>query len=93
MHAVPLEARRGCWVPLERELQMAVSYHVGAGNQTAAPLEEQPELLTYGPSLQVSNFNSNLRNQTFQRYNPKTYRCDTGQGMTTENIKKSVIHN
>lgn len=35
MPAVPLEARRGRWVPLERELQMAVSYHVGAGNQTA----------------------------------------------------------
>ena len=32
--AVPTETRRGQWIPLGLELQMVVSGHVGAGNQT-----------------------------------------------------------
>jgi hypothetical protein len=27
-----MEARRGHWIPLELEFQMAVSHHMGAGN-------------------------------------------------------------
>lgn len=30
---LPTEARKGCWDPLELELQMVVSYCVGAENQ------------------------------------------------------------
>lgn len=35
VHAVPLEARRGAFDPLELELQVVVSLHVGAGNRTS----------------------------------------------------------
>lgn len=32
VYLVPTEARRGYWIPLELELQTAVSQHVWAGN-------------------------------------------------------------
>lgn len=32
--AVPIEARRGCWVPLELKLEMILNHHVNAGNLT-----------------------------------------------------------
>lgn len=34
VYLVPTEARRGHWIPLELELQTAVSQHVGAAIQT-----------------------------------------------------------
>jgi hypothetical protein len=36
--------------PLETELQMVVSHHVGAGNWKLGPLEEQQGLLAAKPS-------------------------------------------
>lgn len=44
MCAVPAEARR--WHPLELELEMIVSHHMGAGNQTSLPQEQQAVLTT-----------------------------------------------
>ena len=41
---------------LELELQMVVSHHVGAGNRTLSPLEEQRVLLTTAQSLQSQVF-------------------------------------
>lgn len=34
VYLVPTEARRGYWIPLELELQIAVSQHVDTGIQT-----------------------------------------------------------
>ena len=31
---VPTEVKTGCWLPLEQEIQMVSSHHVGSGNQT-----------------------------------------------------------
>jgi hypothetical protein len=50
MGAVPTEAKRRWFIPLELELEMVVSCHVNAGNQrpwrlNSGPLEGQPVLL------------------------------------------------
>lgn len=37
--------------PLELELQVGVSFHVGAENETRSSVEEEPLLLTAKPSL------------------------------------------
>lgn len=52
---VPEDVRRGCWAPLELELQ----YLVGCLHQrcelSSGPLEEQQVLLTSEPSIQSRN--------------------------------------
>ena len=45
MHAIPMEIRRGCWIPLELELQVVVRSFVGARILNLGPLQEQPVLL------------------------------------------------
>jgi len=42
--------------PLELELQIVVSCHVGAGNLSPGTVEEQPVFLTTEPSLQPKMF-------------------------------------
>lgn len=41
--------------PLEQELQVAVSNHMGARNRTPVPLKEQPVFFTAETSLQPPN--------------------------------------
>lgn len=46
-----LEARSGCQIPLELELLVVVSCHVGFWEPSVGPLQEQQALLAVGPSL------------------------------------------
>jgi hypothetical protein len=34
MYTMPMQARKGRWIPLELQLQTVVSCHVGAGTRT-----------------------------------------------------------
>lgn len=54
VHVVPTASRRGCWNPLELDIQMVVRNHTGCREWNLDPGQEQPVVLTDELSTSIS---------------------------------------
>jgi hypothetical protein len=81
MHATSMHGEKVSG-PLEPQLQVVVSYHVGTWNQNLGPLQEQQVLSTTEPSLQPqllslkqtkqNNFQNESQSLEMYTYGPQT---------------------